>query len=130
MLSEERLMALEAEHKKIKHVVYNGVDLVFRKPKRSECREHAAKLEDPAQKPDADDQLAQQIIVQCGIAEGPMNARAAFLALLDEYPYLTKSAAVGNALGKLTGVLQDEDAKSYGSKSTGNAAPPINTPAG
>lgn len=113
-ISEEQIEALRKQYSRIKYVNYNGVELVFRKPHRHECQDHAMKLENPAQKIVADEQLAQLLVVQCGPAEG-IKAKEAFLALLDDFPYLVRNEAVGSALAKLTGVVQDEEAKNYGS---------------
>ncbi len=110
-ITEEHLAELGRQHGRVKHVVYNGVDLVFRKPKRVECQQHAAKLESPAEKVVADEQLAQLLIVECGDKSGP-EAKVAFLALLDDFPYLTKNPKIGGALAKLTGVVEEEEVKS------------------
>jgi hypothetical protein len=112
----------------IKVVEYNGIDLVFRRPQRHECREHLMKLEgDPAEKIAADEQLAQLLIVVCGDAEGPA-AKIAFLALLDEYPYLTRCKDVAGALARLTGAVQDEAVKDSGTPSKASATTPTDTP--
>ena len=126
-ITDEYLADLERAHGRIKHVVYNGVDLVFRKPKRHECKDHAIKLENPQSKVDADEQLAQLLVVRCGDAEGK-EARQAFLSLLDDYPYLARNEAVGGALAKLTGVVQDADAKRYGNTLEASGVPQPSTP--
>lgn len=130
-IADEHLIELERAHGRIKHVVYNGVDLVFRKPKRTECHAHAAKLDNPQEKISADEQLAQLLIVQCGSVSSPAaEVRKAFLSLLDDYPYLVRSADVGTALAKLSGLVQDDEAKSYGSASTPSGSPLTSTQAG
>lgn len=111
MLSDETIEAHKQAFGRVKYVVYNGVDLVFRKPKRIEVQQHAAKTNVESERHLADEQLAQLLVVQCGEATGPA-AKVAFLALLDEYPYLSQSKQVGTAIAVLTGVLQDEAAKS------------------
>lgn len=110
-ITEEHLAELQKQHGRVKHVVYNGVDLVFRRPKRVECQQHAVKLDNPQEKAVADEQLAQLLVVQCGEKVGP-DAKVSFLALLDEYPYLTKNPKIGGALAKLTGVVEEEEVKS------------------
>lgn len=129
-MTDEQLAGLQAKHGRIKHVIYNGTDLVFRKPKRVECQMHAAKLEAGGpEKASADEQLAQLLIVVCGEKQDT-EAKRAFLDLLDEYPYLVRNEKVGGALAKLTGVTQDDEAKIYGSASTGSATPHTSTPVG
>lgn len=110
MLSEEQIQAHRAAFGRIKYVTYNGVDLVFRKPKRVEVQQHAAKANSEAERHLADEQLAQMLVVQCGEATG-VAAKPAFLALIEEYPYVAQCKAVGTAIAVLTGVVQDEEAK-------------------
>ena len=110
-ITDDHVEELRKTHGRIRHVVYNGTDLVFRKPKRIECQNHAMKIEEGgAQKATADEQLAQLLIVHCGGTEGP-DAKKAFLDLLEDYPYAVRNAAVGTALGELTGVVQEQDVK-------------------
>lgn len=112
MVSEEKAAEFVSKYGRVKVVSYNGTDLVFRKPTRAECDQHAVKIDEGGmQKVQADNQLAQLLVVKCGEAE-EQPAREAFLLLLEEYPYLCRSAAVGGALSRLTGVVQDEEAKS------------------
>jgi hypothetical protein len=131
-MTPEKLAQLEATHKRIKHVVYNGTDLVFRKPTRTECQQHRAAglSDDTSVKAGADEQLAQLTIVVCGKAEGVPAARVAFLALLEEWPYLVNEKSVGRALSQLTGVTQDDGVKTYGGTTSANAAPQTTTGAG
>lgn len=126
-LSDEHLANLERQYGRIKYVEYNGIPIVFRKPKRHECQQHALKLETPQEKVHADDQLAQLLVIHCGEKEGA-EAKKAFTELLDDYPYLTRNEKVGGALAKLTGVVQDDEAKSYGAALTANAAPTSSMP--
>lgn len=129
MLSEDDIATLSATYGRVKYVAYNGVDLVFRKPKRAECQSYMMKREDGgAAKVAADEQLAQQIIVRCGDATDPLKAREAFLALLEEYPLLVNEKSVGGAIGKLAGITQDDDLKSAGSASRTSGAPRTTTP--
>lgn len=132
-ITEEHLADLEREHGRIKHVVYNGIDLVFRKPKRPECQAYISKAQgdNPHEKAAADDQLAQLLVVHCGDVASPIaEVKKAFLNLLDDYPLAARSGIVGGALARLTGAVQDENAKSYGSGSKGNANPLPSSPKG
>lgn len=131
-IAEDHLESLRAKYGRIKHVVYNDVDLVFRKPSRPECKQHAAKLQsdDATVKADADEQLAQILVVQVADKTEMRAVKEAFTDLLDEYPYLTKCAAVGRALSELTGVVQDSEVKTSGSALTGKGSPRASTPTG
>lgn len=130
MLSEEKVAELRAQYGRVQYVTYNGVDLVFRKPSRVEVDMHAVKVDaGGAEKAQADNQLAQLIVVLCGTAEGPA-AKEPFLALLNEYPYICRCVAVGTALSVLTGVIQDETLKNAGSASRSSGSPPTTTQAG
>lgn len=129
-LSEEQLNAHRAKHGRIKHVEYNGVDLVFRKPSRAEVKIHQRARENPQEKTDADEHLAQALVIQCGKAVGGDLAREAFLQLLDEYPYACESQAIGHAIAKLSGLMLDEEAKTSAKPSMPNGASPTATPEG
>lgn len=110
-ISEEKLAQLKTAFGRIEYTRYNGTDLVFRQPKRSEVQEHAVKDESgPAQKAVADVQLAQQIIIYCGGGEG-LQARENFLAFLDLYPYCYRSLKIGRAISRLTGIVEEESEK-------------------
>lgn len=129
-ITEEQLTALEQAHGKIKHVEYNGHDIVFRKPKRVEVTEHATKLERGGpEKIGADEHLAKQIVVHCDGEEGTA-ARFALVALIEEFPYLARNEKIGMAIGKLVGVVEDLDAKTYGTNLTGKGSSPTTTQGG
>ncbi len=124
---ESRVAELTAKYGRVKHVVFNGTDLVFRKAKRAECQAHVQKgySEDASVKAAADDQLAQILIVYVGGAAPDLKAaKEAFLALLDEYPLLVKQKTVGNAIAMLIGLAQDDAVKPERSESTGNDSLP------
>jgi hypothetical protein len=122
MLTEEQLAEYATKFPRCKHVVFNDLEMIFRKPTRAEVAMHATALEDTQQKPFADEQLARCIVVY--------PDRNAFASILEEYPYLPRSTVVGTAMMKLLGLIQDSEAKSYGSASKGSGSPPANTPAG
>ncbi len=131
MLSDETIEKLTATHGRIKYVVYNGVDLVFRKPKRTECQAFMMKREEGgASKIAADEQLAQQLIVRVGDIAELLPVRAAFLALLEEWPLLVSEKSVGNALGQLAGIIQSDELKSVGSPTSANPTPQTATQPG
>lgn len=121
MLSDAELDALRATHGKIQAVRYNGNTLVFRKPTRAQVKAHAMALDNPQERPFADEQLARQTVVY--------PTREKFASLLEEFPYLTRNEKVGKALGVLCGILEEEEEKDLGSVSSGSGAPQGNTPA-
>jgi hypothetical protein len=128
MLTEQQIADLAKQFGRVKAVSYNGVDLVFRRPKRHEATMYlTAREAGGAEKAAADEQLAQWLIVQVGEATGD-EARKAFNALLDDYPLLPMEASIAGALGRLAGVVQDEALKSNGSSSRSNGAPPTHSP--
>jgi hypothetical protein len=131
VINEAKLKELTAKYGRIKHVVYNGIDIVFRAPSAAECDQHAMSMDEGgAQKTFADRLLQQQIIVVCGDAEGPEAARMSYAALLQTYPYAYRSVPLGTALQKLTGVVVDNEVKSEGSASVPNGTPRTSTRAG
>jgi hypothetical protein len=110
MIPAADLKALTERYGRIKHVTYNGNDLVFRKPSRAEVQQHR-KNANGADKESADEQLSQVLIVRVNGITEPESAREAFLNLLDEWPYLTASPDVGRAVCVLSGLVQDESLK-------------------
>lgn len=110
-LTEEQIEGMRRQYGRIKHLTYNGVELVFRKPKPVEVEQHAAKLDNPAEKPHADNQLAQLLVVWCN-GKADAAARDALLELRREYPYAIRNEKIGGALAKLTGIVEDEEVKS------------------
>lgn len=130
MLSDEDLEAMRNEHGRIKHVVYNGVDIVLRAPKPVEIDMHAlASDKGGAEKVGADKLLCQQLVVHCNGVTGAKEARLAFVELQKRFGYIHKSAKVGGALAQLTGVVEDEELKDDGSTSRPNGAPQTTMPA-
>lgn len=115
MLPEEKIEELRAKHGRIKVIVFNGWTLVIRAPQRKEVQDHMLKANDPAQKPFADEQLLQ-LIVECvatkdgRIAEGPA-ARPVFLEMLSRWPYISHSPTFSGPVGKLAGLVEDEEEK-------------------
>ena len=79
-IGEQHLAELEAKYKRIKVVEYNGHTLIFRAPTRAEAKQHAAKLENPQSKTDADEQLAQATVIHVDGEEDQKAARQALKA--------------------------------------------------
>lgn len=115
MIDEAKLDALRATHKRIKYVRYNGHDLVFRGPTRLEAKEYKRKAGDEQTKDDADEQLANALLVQFDDNTDMTKARLSFLAMLDVFPFAATSKEIGRALLQLTGVTQDDELKDGGS---------------
>jgi hypothetical protein len=129
MITDERLTELRAQYGRIKHVTHNGVDLVFRQPSPEECDQHAVACEEGgAQKAFADRLMTQQTIVFCGTADGPDRAREAYRDFLKKYPYAWRSAGIGGAMARLTGVVQDEAEKKDETPSAHNGSPLTRSP--
>lgn len=115
MLSEEQVEEYTKQFGRVKYVTFNGVDLVFRKPKRVECQQYASRLGNPQEKLNSDEQLAQQLVVHCNGMAGALEARKALTELLEEYPFMIRSEVVGQAISRLMGLTQDDVVKTYGS---------------
>lgn len=128
-ITEQQLSELQAKHGRIKHVSYNGVDIVFRKPRRVEVQQHRAKLhtDDPNEKSIADEQLAILTVEYCNGKAGP-DSKQALNALADDFPYLFAEKSIGDAIAVLSGIKQDETLKNSGSASQANATPSTDTP--
>jgi len=98
MLSEDDLNQLRDTHGRIAHCVYNGIDLVFRKPTRVEIQMFRS-----ATGEERDEELARKIIVH--------PPREAFATLIADYPMLVNNAKVVRAMGIATGVVEETEAK-------------------
>jgi len=113
-ISADHLAQLTQRYRRVKHVRYNGHDLVFRKPSRLEIQAHREQQssDNRGERVRADEDLQRVLIVQVdGVADDPGAVRAAYNDLLDDYPYLANEKAVGIAVAQLTGVVQDEAEK-------------------
>jgi hypothetical protein len=112
MIPEEQLAALAAKYPRMKVVRYNGHDLVFRSPTKLDMRPWQIAMQDPSQKPFADDALAQKIVACVDGVDGPAEAvRSAYNALTDLYPLLVNSTGVQDAIAKLTGIVEEDAEK-------------------
>lgn len=124
-LSEQQIQDLETAHKRVAVVrgrvllhrdgdkkgqpVVDGEgrtehewECVFRKPTRAEYKRSRAMAHNPAQAPEAQENLARACVVW------PPSPQA-FDALLEDYPGIPEKAAT--ALGELSGLLSDETVK-------------------
>lgn len=109
-ISEQQVSELAAKYGRVKHVTYQGVDIVFRKPSRAECRQYVMARDNPQEKASADEALANMICVHCNGAAGG-EAHKAFLDLLEDWPMAANSPKIGTALLELTGITESVEAK-------------------
>ena len=124
-ISDDHLRELEAKYGKVRLVVYNGHELVFRKPKRVEIKQHRIKnqSEAPEERASADEFLAQVLIEHVDGVEG-QPCKQKFLDLLEDFPYLASNKDVARAMSVLSGALQDTEGKGSASVSTTSASTP------
>lgn len=115
---------------KVGVVDFDGHQLVFRRPTRDEVREYRRKKDSPSEKPDALDQLAQATIVAFDGEPDTVRARTLFLGFLDEYPLFTSGPKPSVVFGRLTGLVEAEDADAMGKGVSVRSAPPKSTPLG
>lgn len=113
-LTPEQLEALRSKHGRIEHVRYNAIDLVFRAPSRMEIMVHRRAADNPQEKHEADERLAQQTCVH--------PDREEFKALLERYPYATSNKKIANAVMRLSGIMETEFEEPSGSDSKPNAS--------
>lgn len=125
MLDESRLDELQRQHSKIAVVEFSGHQLVFRRPTRFEAREYKRKLDTAAERPDALDFLAQCTLVALDGETDPTRAREVFTgSFLEQFPLATASDKFKAALGALSGMVEDEDARELGKGVTIRGLPP------
>lgn len=103
MLSKEEFGSLQVKYRRVCQVTANGIDLVIRAPSRAEYRAFRSAMHNPASVADAQEDLVRDLVVWCNGA-GDGEARAAFDALLDEYPALCENKAVSGEVQRFTGL--------------------------
>lgn len=123
------LEALRGKYEKIAEVEFNKHQLIFRKCTRQEVREYRRKMDSPAEKPDAVDQLAQQILVAFDGELDLLKARVLFNALLEKNAALTDLNRFGAALGSCLGVMDEETEAALGKFVTVRSSPLRSMPA-
>ena len=120
MLTQDNLEQLEAEYKRILHIVGadNAWEIVLRKPKRDEYKQFRSRTHNPAQVADAQEILCRNIIVAVGnvmaLPNTPQNVqkvREAFNELLEDFPGVAEAAGVEDALQALVGMAGQEQKK-------------------
>lgn len=128
-ITEEHLRDLAKLHRRVKHVSYNGHDLVFRAPTRVECQMHRQTSRERGSE-EADEELAQCTIVQIDDVTDPSKLRGIFLDLLEEFPFMVHEKSVGGSLAELTGVKQASELKRSGTATPPNGGPQTSTQRG
>jgi hypothetical protein len=99
-LTDEQFKALEAQYGRIGRIKSKAMkdgapvwECVFRKPKRAEFKQFRARAHNPAQRADAQEQLARQCVVH--------PSKEAFDALLEDYPAICDSEAATELFQRL-----------------------------
>ena len=102
-LTQEQLTELEAKHGDIIYVE-SPCEVVFRKPRRDECKMFRANTHNPRMAADAQEILLSTVVVY-PTREEFMNV------ILEKYPLLCEAPAVSDAIMRLTGMAAQESAK-------------------
>lgn len=102
-LSQEKIAALEAEHKRIAVVksADGGWIVVYKKPNRGQYKQFRSRINNEALAPDATEALARQLVVY--------PSPEAFDALLEEWPAIPEASS--KALLRLMGMAAEPDLK-------------------
>lgn len=120
MLPQDQIDALRAKHGRVKCVTYNGQDFVFRKPTRMEVIQYRQEIDDPGQKLGADEKFATTLVVH--------PTRDAFASFCEEWPYAPQSTKISASIAQLSGLTEDEEAKSSGTASRSSGRSPTHSP--
>jgi hypothetical protein len=127
MLTDEQIEAIRSKCGRVGVIEYAGHQLVFKRPSRDNVRDYRRKVDSPAEKPDALDQLAQITIVAFDGEQDLVKARNAFLGFLEEFPMFTSSAKCMSVFNVLTGLVEEEDAQDLGKGVSVRSAAPAST---
>lgn len=129
MLTNDQIEALRVSSGgKVAVVDFSGHQLVFKRASREAAREYRRKRENPAESPDALDQLAQATLVAFDGETMGEKARLMFLAFLNEYPNFGNTAKALSALASMVGLMEAEDEADMGKGVSVRSAPPKPTP--
>ena len=129
MLDDTQLEALRAQYGQVGIIDWAGHQIVFRRPGRGEIRDYRRKIDSPAEKPDALDQLAQVSLAAFDGDTDPVRSRQTFLAFLDEYPGFTSNRdKVLPVLTILAGMVEEDAAAALGKGASVRSALRPSTP--
>lgn len=113
-LSDDQIEIIRKQFGKVAVVDWSGHQLVFRRPTRVEVRDYRRKQDSPAEKPDAIDQLLQQILVAYdGLTDVPRIA-AYTGGFLEEFPAFADTMHAKAAVSCLMGLVEEEDEAQLG----------------
>jgi hypothetical protein len=112
---EEFLSKLQDKYGKVGVVHFEGHRIVFRRPTRTEVRDYRRKEDQPAEKYDRLDSLAQFTIVAFDDEVDVVKARMIFTnSFLESYPMATDSVKFQTVLLLLAGGQEEEHATFLG----------------
>lgn len=118
-ISEEQLATLQREHRRVKVISIGDIEFAIRAPKRHEYKAFRAKAMGE-QKDSALEDLLRIIVVY--------PSRVDFDVLLDDYPGVAESKAVGKAVEAFVGMVADETGKASAPSSSTSAGDPPRSP--
>jgi hypothetical protein len=129
-LDDEQLEALRVKNDgKIGVVDFSGHQIVFRRPTRDAARDWRRKQGSVSEKPDANDQLAQAMIIAFDGDTDANSARTKFTStFLVEYPMAVENSKFQVCLGLLSGMTEKEDDEDLGKGVSIKRAPPKLSP--
>jgi hypothetical protein len=114
VLGEAELEALKTKHGKIGEILWSGHQLVFKRPTRDSIRNYRRKQDSPAERPDAIDQLSQEMLIAFDGEQDGQRARESYLGFLTEYPAVTSAPKFLACISCLAGLAEEEDEANLG----------------
>lgn len=118
-ISEEKLTALRAEHRRVKVIAVGDIEFVIRAPKRHEYKAFRNKAMGE-QKADALEDLLRTIVV--------FPSRQELDAILDDYPGLAESKDFQKSVEQFVGMVADDSGKGSAPSSSGSGFGPNPSP--
>ena len=114
-LTEEQLEGLRVKHRKIARVIWEGHEVVFRRPTRDEWHSYLRAQGSPMEKHTAQEHHSQITLVAYDGDMSMPGARVAYQqGLLEECPGFANAPELGAALSVLAGTAQEEEIKHLG----------------
>ncbi len=114
-LTEEQLEGLRVKHRKIARVVWEGHEVVFRRPTRDEWHSYLRAQGSPMEKHTAQEHHSQITIVAYDGDMSMPGTRVAYQqGLLEECPGFANAPELGAALSVLAGTAQEEEIRHLG----------------
>lgn len=122
-MRDDILAQVQAAHPRVKVIAIGDIEFAIRAPKRFEYKQFRSKAMNADQRADAMEDLLRLLVVACGEVAGP-GARAAFDAVLEDYPGLCESKDVTRAVEQFVGMQADDSGKGSATTSSTSAAAP------